>query len=470
MGSCRPIGRLAFQLGIGFLVGAGLVEGRPSVSAAGAERLLVRLLSADDSTRGTARIGILRSGDRGLLPALVDSLFFASAATRADVVACLEGLSGERLGENYRYWVEYLGGHEDIRPHAGYREWKAALFARIDPSFRQFLDPSAPMKIRPEEIVWGGVKKDGIPALIDPKSVPPEEASFLKEEEPVFGVGVGGQFRAYPQRILDWHEMANDVLGGQPFVISYCTLCGSAIAYGTKLPDGTRLLFGSSGLLYRSNKLMYDQGTLSLWSNLAGEPVAGALTGRGIVLPMIPMTITSWREWKTRHPQTSVISLDTGMRRDYTPGAAYGKYFASPNLMFPVWKRDDRLEAKDWVYALRSGADARAFPLAILFAERIVNDSVGGVPVVIVADPESLAVRAYVRGSRSFAEGPSGRLADPATGTLWRIEEDSLVPESAAAVALPRFPGHRAYWFGWYAFFPETSLYESCASTSVAGR
>jgi hypothetical protein len=138
--------------------------------------------------------------------------------------------------------------------------------------------------------------------------------------------------------------------------------------------------------------------------------------------------------------------------------------------MFPVWKKDDRLEAKDWVYALRSGIVARAFPMTVLFTERVVNDFVGGIPIVLVADAESLAVRSYVRGSRVFAEGPSGRLADPATGTLWRIEEDSLVPESPDAVALPRFPGHQAYWFGWYAFFPETSLYEGCAATPVAGR
>ena len=138
--------------------------------------------------------------------------------------------------------------------------------------------------------------------------------------------------------------------------------------------------------------------------------------------------------------------------------------------MFPVWKKDDRLEPKDWVYALRSGKASRAFPLSLLFAERVVNDIVGGVPVVLAADPETLSVRAYVRGARVFAEGPTGRLAEPATGLLWRIEEDSLVPEGSGATALPRFPGHRAYWFGWFAFFPETSLYEGCAAALPAGR
>ena len=285
--------------------------------------LLVRLIGEDEGARATARVGILRSRDKSLLPALVDTLFFASSAVRPGVVACLEGLSGEKLGPHYRYWVEYIGGHEEIRPWKGYREWKVALFARIDPAFAQFLDPSLPVKIRSEEIIWGGVKKDGIPALKNPRSVPAAEADFLKDSEPVFGVGFGGQYRAYPQRILDWHEMANDTVGGQSFVISYCTLCGSAIAYATRLSDGSSLLFGSSGLLYRSNKLMYDQATLSLWSNLTGEPVAGRLVGKGIELPVLPLTVTSWKDWRRRHPETTVVSLDTGYKRDYTPGAAY---------------------------------------------------------------------------------------------------------------------------------------------------
>jgi len=165
-----------------------------------------------------------------------------------------------------------------------------------------------------------------------------------------------------------------------------------------------------------------------------------------------------------------VISRETGFQRDYTPGAAYGKYFVSPNTMFPVWRKDDRLEPKDWVYALRSGKAARAYPLSVLFAERVVNDEVGGVPVVLVADPETLSVRAYIRGGRVFAEGPSGRLAEPATGWSWRTEEESLAPEAPAAAALPRFPGHRAYWFGWFAFFPETSVYEGCTAGLAAGR
>lgn len=450
---------------------AALAAASAELSPEGAHALLSRLIGADESGRATARAGLMRAADRELLPHLVDALFFAPAQARPDVLTCLEALAGEKPGPAYRTWVEWIGGHPEIRPKEGYRAWKAQLFSRIDPAFATFLDPAQAMLIRPEEIVWGGVKKDGIPALTNPRTVTASEAAFLSDQELVFGVGFRGFFRAYPQRILDWHEMANDRVGDQPFALSYCTLCGSAVAFATGLSDGTAMIFGSSGLLYRSNKLMYDERTLSLWSNLTGEPVAGALAGTGVALPVLPMTVTRWGDWKARHPETTVVSLETGYQRDYTPGAAYGKYFQSPDTMFPVWRKDTRLEKKSWIYSLREGASARAYPLDVLFRERVVNDAVGGVPVVLVADPESGAVRAYRREGRDLAEGAlPAQVVEPATRASWRLEEEALVPLSAGALPLQRFPGHRAYWFGWHAFFPDGTLYEGCAAGRLEGR
>ena len=299
-----------------------------------AKELFVRLLSPDEGRRATARASIVRSGDKSVLPALVDALFFASAEARHDVVRCLEDLSGARLGNNYRYWFEWIGGHPDIRPALWYRNWKAALFSRIDPAFARFLDPDLPMTIRPEEILWGGVKKDGIPALKDPPAVPAAEAGYLGASDVVLGITLGGASRAYPQRILDWHEMANDRLGGQPFALSYCTLCGSAIAYATSRADGPPFIFGSSGLLYRSNKLMYDEATLSLWSNLTGEPVAGALVGRRIALPMLPLTVTTWGDWKARHPNTTAFRQDRILARLHA-GSRLRKILCEPGDHVP---------------------------------------------------------------------------------------------------------------------------------------
>jgi hypothetical protein len=451
---------------LGALLAAAAVAEPAALSSEESLTLLSRLSSADEGARASARVALVRSKDRSLLPHLVDALFFASSESRADVVACLEGISGEALGRNYRYWVEYIGGRPEILPKAGYRTWKASLFARIDPAFAGWLGEAVPLAIRPEEIVWGGVKKDGIPALVSPPAVRAEEARYLDGSDVVFGVAFSGEARAYPQRILDWHEMVNDKVGGQAFALSYCTLCGSAIAFATGLSDGSSIVFGSSGLLYRSNKLMYDRKTESLWSNLTGLPVGGALLDKGVSLPVLPVTVTSWADWRAAHPNTTVLSESTGFERDYTPGAAYGRYFASPETMFPVWKRDTRLPPKSWIFALRQGAAARAYPLETLLAERVTNDRIGNLDVVLVSNPESGAVRAYRSEGRELVEGTSKNMVrDVRTGEAFEVREEGLIP-SAGGTALARVPGHRAYWFGWYAFFPDTTLYEGC----LAGR
>src|SRR6185369_7988742 len=134
----------------------------------------------------------------------------------------------------------------------------------------------------------------------------------LSGSERVFGVSVKGEARAYPLRILDWHEMVNDVVGGEPVTLSYCTLCGSGVLYATRGADGSARTFGTSGLLYRSNKLMVDRQTRTLWSNLTGEAVLGPLAagpGGPARLALLPVVVTTWQEWRARHPATTVLAL-----------------------------------------------------------------------------------------------------------------------------------------------------------------
>ena len=129
-----------------------------------------------------------------------------------------------------------------------------------------------------EEIAWGGVLVDGIPALDNPRMTTASAASYLNPDDPVFGVEINGDARAYPLRIANWHEMVNDVVGGVPVSLAYCTLCGSGILFDGRVAGRAEpFTFGSSGLLYRSNKLMYDRQTDSLWEQLAGHPVTGSL-------------------------------------------------------------------------------------------------------------------------------------------------------------------------------------------------
>ena len=252
--------------------------------------------------------------------------------------------------------------------------------------------------------------------------------------------------------------MFNDVVGGVPLALAYCTLCGSGILYETLLPPRSEpLIFGSSGFLYRSNKLMYDRQTHSLWNQFTGRPVVGPLTGSGIELKVRPVAITSLGNWRQRHPETKVLSLNTGHVRDYSPGRPYGAYFKSPDLMFPALVPDKRLKAKDYVFALRASEGEKAWPLSAFEGGAVINDTVGPLDVVLIGDAATRTVRAYGAGGRDFdavADRPDHVTAD---GETWKVEEDALV--GAGGQRLGRLAGHIAYWFAWRGFRPEAPLY-----------
>lgn len=181
-------------------------------------------------------------------------------------------------------------------------------------------------RIRLDEIDWGGVGVNGIPPLDQPKVVAAADARYMGDKNVVFGMVINGEARAYPKRILAWHEMARDTLGGVKLAIAYCTLCGTVIPYET-VSDGRSHTLGTSGLLYRSNKIMFDAETNSLWSTIEGRPVVGSLAQSETTIKYRPVVTTTWREWRAAHPDTTVLSLDTGHQRDYDEGVAYRSYF-----------------------------------------------------------------------------------------------------------------------------------------------
>lgn len=222
---------------------------------------------------------------------------------------------------------------------------------------------------------------------------------------------------------------------------------------------GRTFVFGSSGFLFRSNKLMYDQQTKSLWHHMRGEPVVGPLADSGIRLTPRPVVTTTWREWVRQHPRTVVLDIDTGHVRDYTPGRPYGTYYASPETMFPVFPRSSRLATKDVVFVLRLDPDRKVYPLGAFDRESVVNDAVGATSVVLVGRSATRTVRAYERGNLRFRSGADpDELIEEGTGVRWRIEEEALV-SAPGGQRLARLAGHLAFWFGWFAFHPDTPVY-----------
>ncbi len=442
------------------------------------DEAIAEVLDPDGPTTAAIEM-LLEAGDQRFVSVLLELMRARQIGliegSYEEIVDALEQLSGQQFGNDWPAWVEWYG-QTDLAPPPGFTGWKGQLLGGIDPGFADFLRDEYPSRIRTEEILWGGVPIDGIPPLENAPMISGATADYLLDEEPVFGVVVNGEARAYPLRIVDNHELANDVIGGVPVSIVYCTLCGAAIAYDGRGPDGETITFGTSGFLYRSNKLMYDRPTRTLWNQLTGEPVLGELAGEDIKLNILPIVLTAWADWLAQHPDTLVLDRETGVYPGafYEPGVLYGEYFASEETMFPVWQRSGLLADKDFIYALHLDGVPKAYEVKALTAEGVVNDTVGDTPVVLVAGDMVTVngvhrlvgevtysnggeVRAYARDDHTFSPGPTpGEILD-AAGATWQVTEEALLgPDGQTA---PRINGHLAYWFGWYAFFPNTGLY-----------
>ena len=348
--------------------------------------------------------------------------------------------------------------NEDIEPSADYADFKAALYKNIDPRFEKyFLNQQSTARIRLDEIRWGGVQQDGIPPLRNPKMIAAEDADYLEDDNIVFGISINGDARAYPKRILAWHEMFTDTIGGVPIAGVYCTLCGTVIPYRTEV-DGKIYQLGTSGFLYRSNKLMYDQETHSLWSTERGEPVLGPLARQGLNLSYESVVTTTWAEWKKRNPTTTVLSINTGHERDYGEGVAYSDYFSNDTLMFNTPFKDRRLKNKQEVLALRFfGApnDQMAIDTKFLKKTPLYKNQIGNQKFIVITDKTG-ANRVYDPKNVEFVEYDGDLSLIDSDGIKWAVSEERL--EDNQGNSLERLPYHRAFWFGWHAAYPETKL------------
>ena len=381
---------------------------------------------------------------------------FALRSARPRLVALLERATGQSFAEDIDAWWRWIWA-TNPGTHPDYSIFKGLLYGLTDPSFSDYFDHSPVLKIRLDEVLWGGVVRDGIPPLNLPAFTSVRRAGYLDDQDIVFGIAINGEEHAYPKRIMAWHEMFKDTIGGEHFTGVYCTLCGSMILYRSAI-DGHHYELGTSGFLYRSNKLMYDHATRSLWSTLSGEPVVGPLAQRDLVLEPLYVVTTRWGEWRRRHPRTRVLSIDTGHERDYSEGAAYRDYFSSDRLMFAVPELDTRLKNKDQVVALRLPelpAEQLAIAVDFLADQTVYHDSLGAVALVVLTD-ESGASRVYETRGRMFSRWDSQDGVWDESGARWTLSEPALTGPDQTS--LRRLPSHRAFWFGWYAQYPETRL------------
>ena len=274
--------------------------------------------------------------------------------------------------------------------------------------------------VDPSKIRSGGPPRDGIPSIDNPKFVSVEEADqWIQDNELALAIIYKGVKRVYPLQILVWHEIVNDVIAGDPILITYCPLCGSGIAY-ERILDGKEVEFGTSGKLYNSNLVMYDRRTESYWTQIEGLSILGEKTG--IRLTPISIDTVVWREWKAAHPDSEVLSQSTGFVRPYGRDP-YGSYYEDSFLFFPVENEDRRVHPKTIIFGIEVDGAFKAYREDDLKEVGVIEDSVNGVNVRVERDNAGIV-----------------KITNVDTG-------EEIIKE-------------RDMWFAWYAFHPDTVLYE----------
>jgi Protein of unknown function (DUF3179) len=322
----------------------------------------------------------------------------------------------------------------DLPAAPGYRERKARLFLALEPRWKPFFaDRDADIDWR--LVSWGGVFIDDrpagdpdacprgcIPALDDPALTPADAGGWYDDDRTVFGVVVGGEAVAFPKNIMEVHEMVNITIGGRRLGIPYCTLCGSAQAYLLdSVPAGVSPpVLRTSGLLSRSNKMMYDLRTRSVLDTFTGRALSGPLQEAKVLLPQVTVVTSTWGAWKAAHPATKIVAQDGGIGREYPDDPLGGRDDDGP--IFPVGDVDPRLPVQAQVVGvIAPGGEPVAFPAdeardALATGRRV---AAGGVELVA----DGAGMRARARGGKEL-------------------------------------PSHQAFWFAWSQFHPATTLWK----------
>lgn len=270
-----------------------------------------------------------------------------------------------------------------------------------------------------EDIRRGGPPRDGIPSLDYPAIVAAVQAGYLRENDRLLGVTINGVARAYPIRILNYHEIVNDIVAGRAVVVTYCPLCGTGVVFDAE-QDGVVIEFGVSGLLYNSDVLLYDRKSASLWSQIMRTAISGPMKGEK--LAPLPVTHTNWKDRLARHPHTEVLSDETGFRRNYRVDP-YAGYSGTGRIYFPVSGEDKRYRRKERVLGIEIDGHFKAYPFQELEkSPPFFADEFRGVEIIVNFDEEN--------------------------------ESASITNEAGEAL-----PTMLAFWFAWYAFHPETEVY-----------
>ncbi len=307
-----------------------------------------------------------------------------------------------------------------------------------------------------DKIKGGGPPKDGIPSIDNPVFSNIANANFMFDSDVVIGLEINGESKAYPLFILVWHEIVNDKVGGVPVSVTYCPLCYTNQVF-ERIIDGQEVEFGTSGKLYNSNLLMYDRLTESYWSQALGMAVKGELSG--YQLNIIPFDVITWGDWKILHPDTLVLTTDTGYIRSYTTDP-YGNYYTEPRIMFPVEYSDDRLYPKEIIIGFNQDGIYKAYKQNDIESKIVINDSIGENSVMLISlfSQNSRAFERIIDGQILDFVYVDNKITDTLTNSEWNYDGLSISGEYEGE-QLNRIPIEPGFWFAWVAFHPNTVLF-----------
>lgn len=406
--------------------------------------------------------------------ALVGDLFSSGSSTSSDRTLAPIRPQSESSGEPNV--GDLAGSYFTVRQA---RE----LGFEVDPTHVRYAPWVDPKKLRSV-----GLPPDGIPSIDGPRFQSVRSAGqWLEPDDVVLTVEHGGEAKAYPIRILNWHEIANDTIGGVPIAATYCPLCNSGVVFKRPQFDGTRAAFGTSGRLYNSNLVMYDRVTGTFWDQITGRPMVGPMVGKVERLGRLPSSMARWAAWKRHHPDAKVLerpSSGSGGDRpsgydeekaDFVPDYSYNPYadYASSDYgTYGTVVTDDRLVPKERITGVSLKGGAKAYRKSAVRASRLINDFVGGSPVVVAWNPQADDVIVFKRKIPQRAQPlefklRDGHWVDEQTGTTWCWNgEAESGPLADLEAQLERVTSTTTYWFAWAAIHPDTELYTPRAGSS----
>jgi hypothetical protein len=395
---------------------------------AGVDRLLESLYTEDWDLNAIGDLAQL--GDVRTAWLLADLMRFHQSGLAYEelVVAFTELTGATQPGDEVGFvWAMNHLIAWDLPAYEGYNEDKAAIYVPVEGLWEAFFEDDAGLDWR--LVTWGGVLADQrplddngpcdcIPALDHPETTDADGGGWYADDRVVFGVVVGDDAIALPKHQMESHEMVNLTLGGRELGVPYCTLCASAQAYYLDdVTDIERIVLRTSGLLRRSNKLMYDLTTTSAIDTFTGAALTGPLAEAGVTLEQVSVVASTWGDWKMSHPGTRILAEDGGIGRSYDDDPLGGRDDGGP--IFPVGEVDDRLPIQETVVGV------------------VTEDGVA------IAFPRNATMAELASGSIDFQ------------GVTARLEDGIRVYDSAGA----EIPSHEAFWFAWSQFHAGTLVW-----------